>query len=190
MRAGARIDEGLTVEDVTDRLVVITVTGEAAVLRLSDALWELDRRGELAVYAAIVVAPLDGTYGELDVNCPDAVPSARDALRMVLDEAGRDERSAPADPDYAALIRCIAGLRTDAGAAVVAEIEEEDPQRLDAAVRALDGRILRAPQHLDTSVLHSEARLWTLRKKASRSEGDARRRHLERAERLLQIARQ
>lgn len=189
MRAGARIDEGLTVEDVTDRLVVLTVTGESAVLRLSDALWELDRRGELAVYAAMVLAPLDGTYGELNVNCPDAVPSARDVLRMVLNDAERAERAAPTDPDYAALTGCIAGLRTVTGAAVIAEIEEEDPEHLDAAVKRLDGQIFRAPQCLVTSALHAEARLWTLRKKASRSEGDARRRHLERAERLSRTVR-
>lgn len=187
--AGARIHGGVTVEDVTGHLVVMTVTGQAAALGLSDALWELDRRGELAVYASIVLAPSNGAYTELDVNCPDSVPSSRDALRKLLDAASADGAPAAGEAAYANLVGAVTGLRKDAGAAVIAEVREEDPQRLDEAVRAVDGRIFRAPQRLDTSTLQFEERLWTLRKKASRSEGDARRRHLERADRLSRAAR-
>lgn len=188
MRAGAPIDGGVIVEDVTDRLVVVTVPSQAAVLRLSDALWELDRSGDLAVYAAIVLAPLDGTYSEIGINCPDSVPSAREALRKLLDLADLRKR-APGDAGYAALVRAIAGLQKNAGAAVIAELDEDDPERLDEAVKAVDGLILRAHAPRTSSALHAEERLWTLRKKASRSEGDARRKHLERADRLSRAAR-
>ena len=190
MRAGARLGEGATVEDVTDRLLVVTVNERTAALRLSEALWDLDRRGELAVFAAIVLAAADGTYDEVAVNCPDSVPSALDALRKLLDAAERDEKTIAGDADYAGLVRSISGLRNVAGAALLAEVQEEDPEHLDQAVRAVEGRIFRAGRHVVNSPLQSEQRIWTLRKKASRSEGDARRRHLERADRMTRVVRQ
>jgi hypothetical protein len=192
MHPGRPIEEGATVEDIFGHLVAITVTGQAAVLGVSDTLWELDRRGELAVYAAIVVAPLDGTYAEVDVNCPDSVPSARVALRHLLAAAGSVETASVSEPNYegyANLVQSVALLEHVAGAALIAELQEEDPRLLDEAVATLDGRIIRARQRIVNSPLQSEERLWTLRKKASRSEGVARRRHLERAARLSRAVR-
>ena len=84
----ARIDGGVIVEDVTDHLASCHGHRTGGRVRHVRCAWELDRRGDLAVYAAIVLAPFEGTHVELDVNPPDSVPSSRDALRKLLDAAG------------------------------------------------------------------------------------------------------